>query len=111
MNTARALKSFKVTGTGTVLTASYDGVYYVPKVMVRKMTKRKSAYLNAVIWNNSILITNKALCRSKPDRVYVDAKGNMRVPESLIAKAKIPMSAYDSYVVAIQDDAGDIILS
>jgi len=111
MNTARALKSFLVTGTGAVLKAGWSGVYYLPKVMVRKMTVRKSCTLDAVIWNKTIVISGKPQNRKEMESVHVDAKGNLRIPEKLVKKAKIALTVNDPYLVAIQDSTGDIIVS
>jgi len=111
MTTARAMKKFRMTGTGTVLTAGERGMYYIPKVMVRKMTRRKSSYLSAIISNKAIVIDDCSYGLQGSELVYVDAKGNLRIPQALVKKAKISMTERNPYVVAIQDSQGNIILA
>lgn len=113
MKTLRAMKSFSVTGTGTVLTAGSCGTYYIPKVMVRKITRQKGAYLSAIIEDRTISVfaADRGCVFKDAELVYIDMKGNLRIPDCLIKKARISRTSCNPYVVAVQDKNGNIVIS
>lgn len=66
------------------------GVYYVPKSMVRRMEVGRKCYMEATIAKNQIRIKPVGTYGRKPvELVYVDARGNLRIPSSLVSRAKI----------------------
>jgi hypothetical protein len=109
------LKKLVETKRVKLLREADGGVYYVPKVMVRRMEVKKKSYMEATVVDKSIKIKPVGTYgKKKVQLVYVDARGNLRIPSSLVIKARGAYQpgpfGYSDEVLAIQERVNEITL-
>jgi len=98
MNVKQMVKEKRI----AFITPSTERLYYVPKSMVRRMDAKKRSYLGATVLNKCVKI--KPNCGDEV--VYVDAKGNLRIPKSLVRRANINKEK----VAVLQEKANEIVI-
>jgi len=109
------LKKLVETKRVKLLCETDDGVYYVPRAMVRRMEVKKRSYMEATVVDKSVKIKPVGTYgKKKAKLVYVDARGNLRVPSSLVVQARGEYKCGpfgDFYeVLAVQECVNEITL-
>jgi len=84
------------------------GVYYVPKSMVRRMEIKKRSYMEATVSKRRVSVrVVGGYGKKNTELVYVDARGNLRIPKHIVRQAKI--GRYNQ-VMVVQEKQGEITL-
>jgi hypothetical protein len=91
-----------------MLSERTGGVYYIPKVMVRRMEIKKRSYMEATVSRQRVSVRPVGgYGRKNAELVYVDARGNLRIPKHIVKQANL---GKHNQILVVQEKRNEITI-